>query len=689
MNKIPDQQFPQDYNNPPIDKTFVEGSVPQQFMPDIKAGTRIKATQIDNTNPYSKSNTISGLKSPTDILPSGNEPIPLGSGTIVSVIGSGGMAKVYKIWNEKLEVFRAVKILIPGQTELKKRFDTEAKITAKLHHPNIVEIYNVGEWNELPYLEMEFIDGESLESFISKRGKLPDYVCSAIAIQIARALVYAHGQEFLIYGKNYHGVIHRDLKPANIMISTKGEVRLMDFGIARPTEASLHTQEGNIVGTMQYLSPEQLDGIDIDGRTDIYSFGAILYEMLTGTKTFPQDTITNLMKRKVMNDYRKFSEFDFSVSTALAKIAQKCLQLRKEDRYPTADALLLELESYHKANATEPPGKLLKQYLANPDSFVTSSKKFSIKVSPLVLISVAAIAAIGALVSLFILTGPQSIPEVQNTQTLTANHNTPPKSPDTQKANEIEDKPQNKEPKIPDVSSTTLVQQHTHTEKNPSNHSGTNNTSNTSQSGKTDRKPKTDVKTVTTKTIDPKSEDKKQAAVLSDLDRIKQKYSIEDLLFIGKTAVKNHAYNDAIIALENLSESHPEKELKNLLLFEAYLESGRTRDALFIANSNSIVDAQYDYLWGKLNEKLGKTKEALDNYQSALTKPSIARSRNEIRFDALYNTALIWSTLYKANPTQDSRIQMLNAWNIVKRSYANNPDHPRFKKANTELASTN
>ena len=226
---------------------------------------------------------------------------------------------------------------------------------------------------------MEFIDGESLESFISKRGKLPDYVCSAIAIQIARALVYAHGQEFLIYGKNYHGVIHRDLKPANIMISTKGEVRLMDFGIARPTEASLHTQEGNIVGTMQYLSPEQLDGIDIDGRTDIYSFGAILYEMLTGTKTFPQDTITNLMKRKVMNDYRKFSEFDFSVSTALAKIAQKCLQLRKEDRYPLQMLCFWNWSLTIKRTQQNHSGKLLKQYLANPDSFVTSSKNFQLK----------------------------------------------------------------------------------------------------------------------------------------------------------------------------------------------------------------------------------------------------------------------------------------------------------------------
>ena len=190
------------------------------------------------------------------MLPDGKEPIALASGTIAGILGTGGMARVYKIWNEKLEVFRAVKILLPTQQkDLKNRFETEVKITAKLHHPNIVEIYSVGEWNGLPYIEMELVEGDSLEAIIGRYGKLPFSVCSATAIFVARALVYAHGQEFLLYGKNYHGVIHRDLKPANIMISKSGEVKLMDFGIARPTEASLHTVEGNIVGTMQYLSP--------------------------------------------------------------------------------------------------------------------------------------------------------------------------------------------------------------------------------------------------------------------------------------------------------------------------------------------------------------------------------------------------------------------------------------------------
>ncbi|HEX7509984.1 MAG TPA: serine/threonine-protein kinase, partial [Chitinivibrionales bacterium] len=272
---------------PEIGKTFVEGDGANTGVYSLRNTTaRLDATSVRGANPY-------GQQAESSNLPSGNEPLVLGSGTIVGLLGTGGMARVYKIWNEKLEVFRAVKILIPTQQgDLRNRFETEAKITAKLHHPNIVEIYNVGDWQNLPYLEMELIDGKSLEAIIHATGKLPPQVCSAISIFVIRALAYAHGQEFLIYGKTYQGIIHRDLKPANIMISSQGALKLMDFGIARPTEASLHTVEGNIVGTMQYLSPEQLDGIDVDHRADLYAFGAILYEMLTGTKTFPQETIT-------------------------------------------------------------------------------------------------------------------------------------------------------------------------------------------------------------------------------------------------------------------------------------------------------------------------------------------------------------------------------------------------------------
>lgn len=668
-----------------VDKTFVEGDNQQQqsqqrVFPDLQPGTRVNATAFPSVNPYTQtgaSQTQTGQRSGifgADALPSGNEPIPLGSGTIVDLLGTGGMAKVYKIWNEKLEVFRAVKILLPTQqADLKSRFETEAKITAKLHHPNIVEIYSVGDWNSLPYLEMEFIDGVSLEALIGKNEKLPNVVCSAIAILVARALEYAHSQEFLIYGKNYHGVIHRDLKPANIMIPDIGDVRLMDFGIARPTEASLHTVEGNIVGTMQYLSPEQMDGVDIDNRTDIYSFGAILYEMLTGTKTFPQDTITNLMKKKIMNEYRKFSDFHFNVSPHLAKIAQKCLQINKTDRYPDMTALLVDLKTAHRSLTPDSPAKVLKKYLTNPEGFEeTFKRKMSIRISPKILIPVAGALGIGALVAVFVITGPKSEPSESGKSGKST----------TEVAKESATTPDSR--KTPDGQGTLKPLDPADKEVSPQKET-TGVAPKASRPKPTRPRPSSNNR-VRRRPTKPEAPAKKPEPVLSPLEELKKRYNQSDPYLIGKQAIEKRAYSDAILALENVPAGHPESKAKTLMLFDAYLASGKIKDALFIANNENIVDAQFDYLCGSLYERTGKDRRALGYYQSALTKPSVIRSRGAIRKDALYQTAIVWSTLHKTNPSADSRIQALNAWNTVKRTYMGSPSHPRFKRANTELA---
>ena len=335
-----------------IEKTFVEGNTNEHLARQNTFDIEIAHDSISSYN----------------MLPSGMESIIIGSGKLCGLLGYGGMSKVYKIWNEKLEIFRAVKILLPGQNpDLRDRFETEAKISAKLHHPNIIEIYNVGEWKGHPYLEMEYIDGEPLDSLIMRNGRFPDVICCSIALSIARALSYAHASELLLYGKEYHGIIHRDLKPANIMISKSGNVKLMDFGIARPAQTSLHTIEGNLVGTLQYLSPEQMDGMNIDSRTDIYSFGTILYEMLTGTKTFPQDSITELMKKKVVNDYRKLTDFGYKITPDLAKITQKCLHLNKNERFESAEILLDRLEEVHKKLSANSSVKVIKLYFSHTD----------------------------------------------------------------------------------------------------------------------------------------------------------------------------------------------------------------------------------------------------------------------------------------------------------------------------------
>lgn len=662
----------QDRRQPNIEKTYVEGSNGQPASQSpLMSGSRIDASRTGGINPY----TRTGTREITDVskLPSGNEPIPLGSGTIVGLLGTGGMARVYKIWNEKLEVFRAVKILLPSQQkDLKSRFETEAKITAKLHHPNIVEIYNVGEWNSLPLLEMEFIDGTSLESLIIKYGKLPPCVCSAIAIFITRALVYAHSQEFLIYGKNYHGVIHRDLKPANIMISRNGEVRLMDFGIARPTEASLHTVEGNIVGTMQYLSPEQIDGVDIDARTDLYSFGAILYEMLTGTKTFPQETITNLMKKKIVNEYRKFSDFNFPIAPGLIKITQKCLQSSKENRYPAAGALLKDLEAVHRSLTIDEPGLILQNYLKDPSDFTdpAQSKIFRMPFAnprvrkmlvPVIAIAIA-FAVAGGVTYLLITKKPTLEQITKGTGTTTEQLQSvpppipkPPVQPPVQKIDSSE--------LVPLGATTNQTQQTTNNRTRP---------------------PIKPHPRVTTTTTTPTPVENDNTAL--SLDKLAAKYGSNDPLEIGRRAIGTGKCAEAIAVLEKYGDNTGDTKMKTLLLMEAYVGAGRTKDALFIANSQTIQDAQYDYLCGRLYQSLNKSETALEYYETALTKPSIIRGRNEIRNDALYYTALIRSDIFRKDPSNDNRVQAQNAWNVVKRLYSSNPDHSRARQAASELS---
>lgn len=585
------------------------------------------------------------------VLPREDEQVKIGSGIISSVLGSGGMAKVYKVWNEKLEVFRAVKILKPDRCDLKNRFETEVKISAKLHHPNIVEIYNVGEWNGLPYIEMEYVNGKSLEELIREKGKLPDEVCSSIMILVSRALYYAHSLEILIYGKTYHGVIHRDLKPANIMISEKGEVRLMDFGIARPTEVSLHTIDGSIVGTIQYLSPEQMNGREVDCRTDIYSLGAILYEMLTGEKTFPQESITELMKKRISNEFRKFSEYAFDISPELSRISQKCLNFEKQERYDSAKALLDKLNIVHKSITPDSPEVVLAEYLEGSLTVRPPQKRISRLHRKYYFIGGAVLAGVAFL--FFISTKPEKSALSEPTP----------------------------EP-IASTTKTTFQTNQIPVALHPDSlarDKGINTVS--------EKKP-----------VDPihnenKSTPIKQPVVtkpeLSPVDILKKKYKNPDMFVIASNAIQKKAFYDAILALENLPDHHPQRNNAKIMLLESYLETNRLKRASSLVKEVKSHDAQFHYLCGILFEKQGNSTDALGCYQQALIRPGRVRETQKIRRDALYNIAVLRSGLHRKNPTENTRVQAINAWIVVKRTYSAAPDHFRLKKADDELAALN
>lgn len=661
-----------------FDKTISEGNLGHSFpvsgqtqagnnyytQPPQKLPLRNDAySQSGIVNPYTQTGgkaTPLTTISQAARLPDGNQAIPLGSGIIAGTLGEGGMARVYRVWNEKLEMYRAVKVLLPTERpELMERFETEIKISAKLHHPNIVETYTVGDWNGLPYIEMELVEGVSLDSLIKDYGKMPPLVCAAIGMQVASALAYAHTQQFLIYGKTYNGIIHRDLKPANIMIGRNGVVKLMDFGIARPSEVGLHTVAGNIVGTLPYLSPEQLDESEIDQRSDIYSLGTIMYEALTGEKTFPQQTVTNLMRMKILNSYRRFDALSIDVHPHLAKAVEKCLSQDKNERFATSKELEEALKTVYRHLTNESIDTVLQQFVDNPNSFVLKPGKKKRKPGKLipVFIGIGAVTLIGAVAALLIafppikenlttVTPPDSIPVTIDTSKLV-------KAPDTQVAVVV--------PPVETISVPTV--------KDPPPV-----VSNVGKSPKP-------------KTVPPKKVPPPVISNESPVDILIRKYSETDLVDVADAAARNSAWNDVVTAIENLPPDSPKKTKGNVLLTLAYVELGNATKAAQILESFTSDDAFYVLLEGRIAFIQGRDKRALDKFDEALTRPSNFRNTQLVRNDALYYTAVTYDNRYNATLSPEARQQAMMAWNTLKRVYISQPNHPRFKLANQKLAS--
>jgi hypothetical protein len=287
----------------------------------------------------------------------------LGSGTITGELGEGGMAVVYEIWNEQLGLKRAVKVLKPDFSEEKwNRFKTEMKLMAQLDHSNIITIHSVGMWHGLPYIEMEKVDGWSLHRLIANHGALPAEVAVAVALVIARALCYTHSLEYSINGKRTVGLLHRDLKPANVLISRTGKIRLTDFGIATPVHVSMHTKEGDIVGSMQYIAPEQLDGDDVDQRADIYSFGCVLYEMLTGYQAFSDTNLSHLIPKRIENNFPPLSSYTLNVPGRLKRLVMQCMERDPRKRLSSMDDICRELGKLFSGAGS--PERIVRDFVA-------------------------------------------------------------------------------------------------------------------------------------------------------------------------------------------------------------------------------------------------------------------------------------------------------------------------------------
>ena len=284
----------------------------------------------------------------------------LGPYEIILPLGAGGMGEVYRARDTRLNREVAVKVLpahFAGDPERLRRFEQEARATGVLNHPNILVIYDIGIHDGAPYIVSELLEGQTLrhrleESSLSVR-KAVEY-----SIQIAHGLAAAHEK----------GVIHRDLKPENVFITREGRIKILDFGLAKLTEVSgsasevstlaSATEAGVLLGTVGYMSPEQVRGKPVDHRSDLFNFGAIFYEMLSGARAFQGDSGVETMNAILKEDPPDLASRATNVPPALSRIVRRCLEKNPDERFRSAQDIAFALDALSESSIALPPAAL-------------------------------------------------------------------------------------------------------------------------------------------------------------------------------------------------------------------------------------------------------------------------------------------------------------------------------------------
>ena len=258
---------------------------------------------------------------------------------LLELIGVGGMADIYKARDITEDRVVAVKILkneFVGSEDFIRRFRNESKAIALLSHPNIVKIYDVGFTDKLQFIVMEYIDGITLTEYISKQGVLKWKDVVHFTMQILKALQHAHDR----------GIVHRDIKPQNVMLLSDGTIKVMDFGIARFNRETDKTMSEKAIGSVHYISPEQARGDVTDERSDIYSIGIMMYEMLAGKKPFDGDSPVAIALMHMQSNAKKMSDINKSIPEGLEEITEKAMQKEPSKRYQTAGEMMKDIEEF-------------------------------------------------------------------------------------------------------------------------------------------------------------------------------------------------------------------------------------------------------------------------------------------------------------------------------------------------------
>jgi serine/threonine protein kinase len=273
---------------------------------------------------------------------------------VVGLLGAGGMGEVYRARDPALKREVAIKILpsfVSQDPDRLHRFEQEAQAAAALNHPNILAVYRFSVFEDAPYLVSELLEGGTLRQLL-QRGPLPVRKAIDYAVQIAHGLAAAHEQ----------GIVHRDLKPENLFVTKDGRIKILDFGLAKlmqsqpdsdgsATALTARTDPGMVMGTAGYMSPEQVRGKAVDHRTDIFAFGAVLYEMLTGTRAFHRSTSAETMTAILNDDPPAISQLVPTTPPGLQRVVLRCLEKNPEQRFHSASDLAFALEALSESGS--------------------------------------------------------------------------------------------------------------------------------------------------------------------------------------------------------------------------------------------------------------------------------------------------------------------------------------------------
>ena len=616
------------------------------------------------------------------ILPDGTKQVPMGSGIITGIIGEGGMSIIYEIWNEQLGVKRAVKLLRPNSSqENKERFEKEMKVTAQLDHPNIIDIHAVGDWNNLPYIEMEMVSGISLEELIRRQGALPLLVCTSIGIIVCRALDYTHHHQYKINEETFTGLLHGDLKPGNILFSREGVIRLTDFGVATPTEVSKSSSNGKVMGSMQYLSPEQMEESDVDTRADIFSFGCIFYEILTGERTFPERNITKLVRKRLKNEFKPISSFNIAAPSKLIHLIHQCLEASPNKRPKDIKDILVKLEEIHKSITEKSPEELIASYAhgetVQEDMEIPQKRQINWKVSA---VAVILLCVVGLSAFLIVTNSSKKEQRLQLAEKQASGEKQIPSRPATMNK-DVKKVTQSGEKDIP-VAKEGIAHKAKRVEvTEPGDVSGGKGTVIIQETGNRvavpEVKSKASLKRKTKKNVTVKKMSK------NFLAKYFKKYNTKDYLVVLREEdfIKN--YNNVLKVYNALTPKQAATKKANLYRHRAIVGTQGNTSAYY--DKNNINDGEFYLSKAKFLYERKQYQRSLWLLENIKTTPAALMNQKTLRREMLFYIAKCNTGFFDSNPTLERQKTALQSWFDVKSEFRNNQGHPYFIEANRKI----